>query len=287
MNCANCGVTLYGRYCADCGQRRESAPPTVGHLVAETFETLTHADSRLWRTLRALLTRPGTVTIDYFAGRRARHLPPLRLYIVASVTCFLLLALLPSRGPQADGKTVIGGPQTGAALAIDAGETECAKLAVTGLSDSMEAALQSRLRDACLRVVRDGGKGLGEAFLRGLPKAMFVLLPLFALLPLAFYWRPRRLYVEHLVLLVHNHSALFIALSAQQILALVLPAGAAAMTAPLLAAAAAWYVYRSMRTFYGEPRGRTLMKATALGFLYLFFASSGLAFTALAALLSL
>jgi hypothetical protein len=102
VNCANCGVTLYGRYCADCGQRRGSAPPTVGHLVAETFETLTHADSRLWRTLRALLTRPGSVTLDYFAGRRARHLPPLRLYIVASVTCFLLLALLPSRGPQAD-----------------------------------------------------------------------------------------------------------------------------------------------------------------------------------------
>jgi hypothetical protein len=292
VNCANCGVTLYGRYCADCGQRRESAPPTVGHLVAETFETLTHADSRLWRTLRALLTRPGTLTLDFFAGRRARHLPPLRLYIVASVTCFLLLALLPSRGPQAgapqtDGKAVTGGPQTGAALVIGGGEADCAQLAVKGLGSDLGATIQKRLRDACVRVVRDGGKGLGEAFLRGLPKAMFVLLPLFALLPLAFYWRPRRLYVEHLVLLVHNHSALFIALSPQQALALVLPAGAAAMTAPLLAAAAAWYVYRSMRTFYGEPRGKTLAKASALGFLYLFFASSGLAFTALAALLSL
>jgi hypothetical protein len=299
VNCANCGVTLYGRYCADCGQRRESAPPTVGHLVAETFETLTHADSRLWRTLRALLTRPGTVTLDYFAGRRARHLPPLRLYIVASVTCFLLLALLPSRGPQADpaaqptalerpgGAADLRPPVGSDAVAVDVDEAGCRRLQVAGIGDGIGAALQSRLRDACLRMVRDGGKGLGEAFLRGLPKAMFVLLPVFALLPLAFYWRPRRLYVEHLVLLVHNHSALFIALSAQQILALVLPAGAAAMTAPLLVAAAAWYVYRSMRTFYGEPRGRTLMKATALGFLYLFFASSGLAFTALAALLSL
>ena len=93
MRCTDCGVTLYGRYCADCGQKHESAPPTVGHLVEETFETLTHADSRLWRTLRTLLMRPGVLTQEHFAGRRARYLPPIRLYIVLSVTFFLMLAL--------------------------------------------------------------------------------------------------------------------------------------------------------------------------------------------------
>ena len=135
-------------------------------------------------------------------------------------------------------------------------------------------------------MVRDGGRGVGEAFLRGLPKAMFALLPLFAMLPLAFYWRPRRLYAEHLLLLVHNHSALFIALAIQQLLAAVLPTALASLTAPVLAGWVAWYVYRSMRSFYGEPRGKTVAKAAALGLLYLLFASLALAFTGLAALLT-
>jgi hypothetical protein len=290
-DCLNCGAGLLGPYCSLCGQKHDPHPPTAGHLFAETVETVTHADSRLWRTFATLLSRPGKLTREWLEGRRARYLPPFRLYLIASVVCFLLLAALPSHdtqavAPQADGKTVVGGPQSGAALAFEGGEADCARLAVTGVSGSVEAALEQRLRDACVRVVRDGGKGLGEAFLRGLPKAMFVLLPLFALLPLAFYWRPRRLYAEHLLLLVHNHSALFIALSAEQLVGAALPAGIASLTTPVLGVWAVWYVYRSMRTCYGEPRGRTLAKAAALGLLYVFMASMALAFTGLAALLT-
>lgn len=53
--CRNCGALLTGRYCADCGQKHKVGMPTVGHLLAESVEGLTHADSRLWRTLRVLL----------------------------------------------------------------------------------------------------------------------------------------------------------------------------------------------------------------------------------------
>jgi len=297
-DCVNCGARLLGPYCSLCGQRHEPRPPTVGHLLGETFETLTHADSRLWRTIVTLLARPGLLTREFLVGRRARYLPPFRLYIVASVTCFLLLALLPSREPPAvppkqpaalerpGGAAGVQRAARSDAVAVDVDEAGCRRLEVTGIGDGIGAELKSRLRDACLRVVRDGGKGLGEAFLRSLPKAMFMLLPLFALLPMAFYWRPRRLYVEHLLLLVHNHSALFIALSAQQVLALVVPAGLASLSVPVLVVWSAWHVYRGMRTFYGEPRGKTLAKAAALGSLYLLFASLALAFTGLAALLT-
>ena len=57
------------------------------HQVAT--EDLTHADSRLWRTLAALLFKPGHLTREFLAGRRARYLPPVRLYLVLSVLFFL------------------------------------------------------------------------------------------------------------------------------------------------------------------------------------------------------
>ncbi|NBU25723.1 MAG: DUF3667 domain-containing protein, partial [Gammaproteobacteria bacterium] len=149
--CLNCGAGLLGPYCSLCGQKHEPHPPTVGHLLGETIETVTHADSRLWRTIGTLLARPGRLTREWLEGRRVRYLPPFRLYLIASVTCFLLLALLPAHDtpeatPRTDGKVVVGGPQTGAALAIEGGEADCARLAVTGVDGSAGAALQQRLR---------------------------------------------------------------------------------------------------------------------------------------------
>ena len=72
--CANCGAPLAGEYCAACGQRHEPHVHTVGHFAAEAFESITHADSRLWRTLWYLLARPGRLTREFFAGQ-ARPLP--------------------------------------------------------------------------------------------------------------------------------------------------------------------------------------------------------------------
>ncbi|MCW5570116.1 MAG: DUF3667 domain-containing protein [Steroidobacteraceae bacterium] len=93
--CLNCGAALAGPYCASCGQRDDRHVHSLGHFLAEAFEGLTHADSRVWKTLWPLLVRPGFLTREFFAGRRQRYLPPFRLYIVVSLLFFLVLALIP------------------------------------------------------------------------------------------------------------------------------------------------------------------------------------------------
>ena len=80
--------------------RANTAPPaangtnrtstTIAHFAGEAFESITHADSRLWRTLGYLLARPGRLTREFFEGRRARYLPPFRLYLVISLLFFLI-----------------------------------------------------------------------------------------------------------------------------------------------------------------------------------------------------
>ena len=57
------------------------------------------------------------------------------------------------------------------------------------------------------------GKALLEAIVHNIPRAMFVFLPLLALVMKLMYWRPKRYYVEHLLFLVHNHAFVFLALT--------------------------------------------------------------------------
>jgi uncharacterized protein DUF3667 len=101
--CANCGAPLGGEFCAACGQRHEPHVHTLGHFATEAFESVTHADSRLWRTLGYLLVKPGHLSREFFSGRRARYLPPFRLYLVISLL-FFVFAGMSGMKIETDGK---------------------------------------------------------------------------------------------------------------------------------------------------------------------------------------
>ena len=88
--CLNCGTTLGGQYCGNCGQRATSRLISVWELLRDAFGDLLELDSRLWRTLIPLVTRPGQLTRDYLEGRRARFMPPFRMYLVLSILFFLV-----------------------------------------------------------------------------------------------------------------------------------------------------------------------------------------------------
>ena len=88
--CLNCGTELQGQYCGHCGQRASSRLISLWELTRDAFGDLFELDSRLWRTLVPLLIRPGRLTRDYLEGRRARYMPPFRMYLVLSVVFFVV-----------------------------------------------------------------------------------------------------------------------------------------------------------------------------------------------------
>jgi hypothetical protein len=89
-DCLNCGTELRGQYCGSCGQRATSRLISLWELLRDGFGDLLDIDSRLWRTLIPLLIRPGQLTLDYLQGRRARYMPPFRMYLVLSVVFFII-----------------------------------------------------------------------------------------------------------------------------------------------------------------------------------------------------
>ncbi len=88
--CLNCGAHLRGQYCGNCGQRGSSRLISLWELIRDAFGDLFELDSRLWRTLVPLTIRPGRLTHDYLQGRRARYMPPFRMYLVLSLLFFLV-----------------------------------------------------------------------------------------------------------------------------------------------------------------------------------------------------
>ncbi|THD77529.1 MAG: DUF3667 domain-containing protein [Phenylobacterium sp.] len=107
--CENCGTPLEGPYCHACGQPADDHHRSLPHLAWEGIEGLTHLDGRLAQTLPALLFRPGKLARDHFEGRRQRHVPPFRLFLVTLlIFMFVLEALFHGGVKQAEthGQTV-------------------------------------------------------------------------------------------------------------------------------------------------------------------------------------
>ena len=265
--CENCGSVLTGRYCSRCGQSRESPVHSLWDFTRVAAEDLTHADSRLWRTLGALLFRPGQLTREFLAGRRVRYLPPVRLYLVISLVFFLWassshdklqVVQISDRGgtaPQAvltpfDG--AFGTPLPG-----ESAEQHAERVCSSGVNydGPWRERIQPAAHRACVRMLADQGRSLREAFLHNVPRAMFLFLPLLAGAMMLIYWWPRHYYVEHLLLFVHNHACVFLYI--------------------------AWYLYRSMRVVYGQRRALTLGKLLFLSFFYLVSGSLMLALVSL------
>jgi Protein of unknown function (DUF3667) len=258
--CQNCQAQLAGSYCQACGQRHDPHPHSLKHFGLELFEDISHADSRLWRTLWALASKPGYLTLEFFAGRRQRYLPPVRLYLILSVVLFALLSALRSNEEMNINLKVAAAVQQGSST-----EDSCVNFDLTE-SNSTPAPwmtlLAERIKPACEDIIHNQGKHVREAVAHNIPRMMFVLLPLIALCMSLLYWRPRRFYVEHVLLLIHNHVFVFGGLI---VLSLV---GGVPWVGELLSVAlplyALWYLYASMRRYYGQSRRRTLAKLAAV-----------------------
>lgn len=88
--CANCETPLEGTYCHVCGQLAEDFHKSIWKLTVEAVESLLHLDGRLFKTLPALLRRPGQLTRDYLNGKRAYQVQPFRMFLVILLIAFFV-----------------------------------------------------------------------------------------------------------------------------------------------------------------------------------------------------
>ena len=256
--CRNCGAPVDGAYCAACGQETALRLPTLREFLREAAGRYVALDGRFWRTMFALLARPGFLTREYLAGRRRRYIRPARLYLFATLIFFAVTRLLV--GPIDIFEVRADTPEEAKYLSPDKGfNVQMGEDAFGSL------ALQKRWNRFNNLRRSDKAEQLGEGMLRYAPYALFVLLPAFALLlKLVYLGRRRRyprrprLYGEHLVFAAYDHAFVFVAAT----IMLLLLGRTMALTI------GGWvvgvYLLLSLRSVYGGPWVGLLLRAFVL-----------------------
>ncbi len=91
--CANCGhpLDISDRFCPSCSQANSNKKLTLGDFFNEFFASLISYDSKLLKTLSALLTKPGKITRDYIEGKRVSYTNPFRFLLSLAIIYFLAL----------------------------------------------------------------------------------------------------------------------------------------------------------------------------------------------------
>ncbi|MGI9236411.1 MAG: DUF3667 domain-containing protein [Woeseiaceae bacterium] len=90
--CRNCQAGLDGAYCSTCGQRNIDLEQPIWRLVGDVVKETFELDGRAALTIKTLFRHPGMLTYEFLAGRRRTFSPPLRLYLVFSLSFFVLVA---------------------------------------------------------------------------------------------------------------------------------------------------------------------------------------------------
>jgi hypothetical protein len=262
--CLNCGEPLSQRFCPACGQGAIDPNPTLSEFVHEAAEEFLHWDGKLAATFRLLFTKPGELTREYLAGRRARYLSPLRLYLSFSVLFFALKALTP--GPRIEVRVV------------KPGTSQVGVLTVQGESVGDALADADRMTHSKTSTKRVFGRMLGNALRHGnettaalrqdIPNVMFLLVPIFAGL-VALVFRNRRMrYPQHLAFALHTHAFLFVALVLTLVPRVTHNTAVDAFAVATSFLAIAVYMVLAVRRVYGGSTWSAFLRSSAVAATY-------------------
>ncbi|WIO73194.1 DUF3667 domain-containing protein [Porticoccaceae bacterium LTM1] len=210
-HCENCGTLLQGEYCHRCGQEVIHNRRFFGGVILDLLNTFFSYDSKVNRTFLPLFFKPGFLTREYMAGRRARYILPFRLYLFTSVFCFILLSF------QDDLLKFDVTPEDTASQEDASSQEDTSSQKETSLGDTItfkaDSDLSPEFEAKLEKLSEKSASELVNLTLEATPKVLLLLMPIMALVLKLFYLRSRIYFVDHFVAVLHCQSFLFLMLS--------------------------------------------------------------------------
>jgi len=260
--CLNCGNSLTGPFCSQCGQRVIPAYPTLRELVGDAWQELSGYDGRVIRTFRHLMWRPGALTLEVLEGHRARYVSPVRVYLVASVMYFLIAAASPNVVPPPR-------PPSRGDFNIDLRDPEAA---AARLSPERRAEILSGVERApwwmrpVLRSAVLDPIDFKRRVMLNLPRVLFALVPVCAAI-LALFYRRRR-FSQHLIFALHVHAVIFLTAAVGEAADFTYSAAVVQTVGPLMFVFTVVYVLLALRTVYRERWRSIVLKSLGVTMIY-------------------
>jgi hypothetical protein len=251
VHCHNCGAVVDYHFCAVCGQETKLHMPSAGEFLHEFITHYVALEGKLWQSLWLLLRKPGMLTAEYLAGRRARYIQPLRLYLTFSVLFFALFKwsgyeVFNNEEPPPSVERHM--PANNAA-GVAAGSGSVLQDRITRWNPAVGAKIEKFEAMSS----EEQRRMYTNAFFGSAPYAMFCLMPVFALFLKLLYLGSGRRYGEHLLFALHANAFAFLMVG----LLMVVPSAA------VRTALVAWlilYLPFAMQRVYGGYRALTALR---------------------------
>ena len=258
--CLKFGAPLHGGFCASCGQRAVPPDPTVRELAGDAWQELSGYDGRILATIRGLM-RPGFLTREYIAGRRAGYLPPVRLYLIVSVFYFVIAASAPATSSN-DDRTLLSAP---GGLRIEGNNGVMTAEERAELLDNIEQA--PWFVRPMIRSFVEEPAAFRKRMFTIMPRVFFAMLPVFAGLVALFY--RKRQFPAALVFATHVHAFAFVAFALAEAAKFTRNETFADTVNGIIAIVFMVYALRAFRGVFEGGWPITAVKAITIGFLYL------------------
>jgi hypothetical protein len=184
--CPSCGTETIGHFCSSCGEKEVSQSDySLRHFLKELAAALTLLDSKVFRSLWLLMSKPGYLSNEYFRGCRVRYVKPLQLFVFLNVIYYFSLTLFAA--------TTFTTPLATQLHMNDYYPAHAKR--------QVEQKLQKdRINYETLEAKYNERTGILSKTL------IFLLIPIFAVLFYALFFKKRKYFVEHVVVATHFWS---------------------------------------------------------------------------------
>jgi hypothetical protein len=211
--CLSCGALLQGDFCHRCGEKvvHPKHDYSLFEFIEQTIDGFTHFDLKFLRSFKYLLFWPGLLSQLYVEGQRIKLMRPIQLFIVCSL---LFYFFMPNSGsfyssyPELDAGYRSAGFDLHNPVKYNIRGHLRERAIVRApqyLPDTVIKLYKGRtLPDSLLQKVANGL--YRDAYQNAAPRSktwLFLLLPVWALLLFALFYRQQHYYVPHLIFAMH------------------------------------------------------------------------------------
>lgn len=249
IKCKNCETTFEGKYCPNCGQSIKQYDRPLQFLILDFAGNVFAFDTRLWLSIKHLLTKPGKFETDYVHGKRRRYMPPFRLYVFVSFVFFLLLGFTTNRSVRQNKELIANtllneGPNDSIPDIVYMSKYLEGKVSpedVATITEIMEKAATDTNRVVAAKEPINLNLKIGEdkldikeiaknpeiylsRFFKYLSWSFFILMPFYGFLLWLLFRKSYRYFFAHFVLATSHHTAVFMAYVLVLLSGLYLPA---------------------------------------------------------------
>jgi len=93
INCKTCNTKFNGNFCNSCGEKViRTGDFALMKIFSQALDSISHLDSKLFKTLKLLLFYPGKLSTKYTDGIRTPYMKPFQIFIISNIIFFIIFS---------------------------------------------------------------------------------------------------------------------------------------------------------------------------------------------------